>query len=42
MGQGVGKMQERGQKVQTSSCKISHRDVLYIMMTIINNTVLHI
>ena len=31
-----------GQKVQASSYKISHGDVMYIMVTIVNNTVLYI
>lgn len=30
-----------GQKEQTSSYKLSHRDVMYSMVTIINNTTLH-
>ena len=38
----VGKMGERGQKVQTSSYKISRGDVMYSMVTIVTNTVLHI
>ena len=41
-GSGVGKMGEEGQKVQTSSYKISLGDVMYSMVTIVNNTVLHI
>ena len=39
---GVGKTGEGGQKVQTSSYKISPGDVMYSMVTIVNNTVLHI
>ena len=38
----VGEMGEGGQKVQTSSYKIRHRNVLYNMATIVINTVLHI
>ena len=40
--QRVGKMGEGGQKVQTSSYKISHGDVRYSMVAAVNNTVLHI
>ena len=35
-------MSEGGQKVQISSYKISHGDVTYSMVTIVNNTVWHI
>ena len=35
-------MGEEGQKVQTSSYKISLGDVMYSMVAIVNNTVLHI
>ena len=38
----LGKTGERSQKAQTSSYKISHRDVVYSIVTILNNTVLHI
>ena len=42
-GWGVGKMSRgRGQKIQTSSYKISSGDVTYGMVTIVKNTVLHI
>ena len=33
---------EGSQKVQISSYKISHGDVMYSMATIVNNTILHI
>ena len=36
------KMGERGQKVQTSSYKVSSGHVIYSMVTIVNNTVLYI
>ena len=39
-GQVVGKMGEGGQKVQTSSYKISPGDVMYSMVTIVSNTIL--
>ena len=38
---GMGKMADGDQKVQTSSYKISYEDVMYSMLTIVNN-VLHI
>ena len=37
-----GEMGKGDQKVQTSSYKISHEDAMYSMVTIVNNTVLHI
>ena len=37
----LGKMGEGGQEVQTSIYKISHGDIMYRMLTIVNNTVLH-
>ena len=40
-GLGVGEMGEGGQRVQTSSYKC-HGDVMYSMVTIVNNTVLYI
>ena len=42
MGQKVGKTGEGGQKVKTSSYKIRHEDIMYSMVTVVNNTVLHI
>ena len=33
---------EGSQKAQTSSYKISHGNAMYSMVTIVNNTVLHI
>ena len=39
---GVGEMGEGGQKVQTSSYKISHEDIVYRMVTIVINTVLYV
>ena len=42
-GLGVGKMGEGSQKVQTSSYKVNKSwDVIYSMVTIVNNTVLYI
>ena len=41
-GVGVGEMGEGRQKVQTFSYKISHGDVIYSMVTIVNNTVSYI
>ena len=38
----MGEMGEGGKKVQTSSYKISHGGVMCSMVTIVNNTVLHI
>ena len=38
---GVGEMGEGGQKVQTSSYKISHEDIMYSIVNIVNNTVLN-
>lgn len=35
-------MVEGGQKVQTSSYKVNPGDVMYSMMTIVNNAILHI
>ena len=37
-----GETDETGQKVQTSSCKISRGDVTYSLVTTVNSTVLHI
>jgi len=34
-------MGEGDQKVQTSSYKISPRDIMYSLGTVVNNTVLH-
>ena len=31
-----------GQRVQTSSYKLSHGDTIYRMVTVVNNTVLYI
>ena len=39
---GDKELEEGGQKVKTSSYKLSHRDVMYSMVTIINNTTLYI
>ena len=42
-GCGVGEIGEGGQEVQTSSYKINNSwDVMYNMVTTVNNTVLHI
>lgn len=41
-GQGVGKIGEGGQKVQSSNYKISPGDVMYSMVTLVNNNVLYI
>ena len=38
----VGQMDEGGQKVQTSSYKLSHWAVMYSMVTVVNNTILPI
>ena len=38
----TGEISEGGQKVQTSSFKISSGKVMYSMVTRVNNTVLHI
>ena len=38
----VGQMNGGDQKLQTSSFKIIHLDKMHSMMTIVNNTVLHI
>ena len=38
----VGKTVEGTQQVQSSSYKISHGDVTYGIVTIVNNIVLHI
>lgn len=35
-------MGEGGQKVPISSCKISSGDIMYSVVTIVNNTILHI
>ena len=35
-------MGKGGQKVQTSNSKINNGDVMYSMVSIVNNTVLHI
>ena len=35
----MGKTNERSKKVQTPSCKISHRDVIYGIGIIVYNTV---
>ena len=37
----VGKMDEGSQKVQTLSYKMSREDVIYSIVTIINNSMLH-
>ena len=37
-----GEIDEEGQKVQTSSYKISCGDVMYSLVTTVNSTVLHI
>lgn len=39
--EGMWKMGEWDQKAQTSSYKVSHRDIMYSMVTAVNNTVLH-
>ena len=39
---GRGKIGEGGQKVQTSIYNISRGDVMYSMVTIVNNTVVYI
>ena len=39
---GVGKMGKGSQKLQSSIYKISHEEVMYSMVTIVNNTILHI
>ena len=41
MGGGVGEMGEGNQKAQTSSYKISHEDIMYSIVNIVNNTVLN-
>ena len=41
-GYGMGKMGERDQQVQISSYKINHDDIMYSMMTIVDNAVLNI
>ena len=41
-GLGMGRMGEGGQKIQSSSYKISHGEIMYNVVTIVNNTVLHI
>ena len=38
----VGEMGKGCEKVQISTYKISHGDVIYSMVTIVNNTVVHI
>ena len=38
----VSEMSERNKKVQTFSYKIIHEDVMYSIMTIINNTDMHV
>ena len=38
----MGKMGERDQQVQISSYKINHDDIMYSMMTIVDNAVLNI
>lgn len=41
-GQGVSKMHESGQKLQTSSYKMErHGNVMYNVVTTVNNTMLH-
>lgn len=35
-------MGEEGQKVEISSYNLSHGDVMYTIVTIVNNTVFHI
>ena len=37
-----GKVGVEGQKVQTSSYKLSHGDMMYKMVTVVNNTVFYI
>ena len=37
----VGEMREGGQKLQMSNSKISYGDVMYCIVSIVNNTVLH-
>ena len=37
----VGEMREGGQKLQMSNSKISHGDVMYSIVSIVNNTVLY-
>ena len=39
---GDGKDGVEGQKVQTSSYKLSHGDMMYKMVTVVNNTVFYI
>ena len=39
-GGGGTKLDEGDQKVQSFSFKISHRDIMYSMVTIVNNTIL--
>lgn len=38
----VGKMGEGGQKAYISSYKINHGDVMYSMVTLVNNTIFRI
>ena len=37
----IGQMGEGSQKLGTPRYKVSHRDGIYIMVTILNNTILH-
>lgn len=37
----VGEMNEESQMLQTSGYKISHREGLYSMVTMVNNTLVH-
>ena len=41
-GVGGGEMREAGRKIQTFSYEINHRDVMYSLEAIVNNTVLHL
>lgn len=38
----VGEMDEWGQKAHTFSYKINHEDVMYNMVTIVNNTISYV
>lgn len=39
---GMGKMCEENKEVQTSGCKISHGDILFCLVAIVNNIVYYI
>ena len=41
-GRQMSRMDEEGWKVQTSSYKICHGDAVYIMLSLVSNTVVHI